>query len=188
LGVCLVAILASVVALYNTAGLTSPAPLGKGEPMSPEARERSFDELARGLASGSVSRRRALRLMGAALVGGTLASLGIAEAAADPPGCKRAGKHCTRGTQCCSGNCANGTCAAACPSGRVLLSNGTCAIPCTTAPECTGGCECIRSSVDAFQGFCTTLILGGGCATDAECPTGQFCARVSGVNVCTQAC
>jgi hypothetical protein len=38
--------------------------------MSPEARERSFDELARGLASGSVTRRRALRLMGAALVGG----------------------------------------------------------------------------------------------------------------------
>src|SRR5918997_2409088 len=30
--------------------------------MSPEARERSFDELARGLANGSISRRRALKL------------------------------------------------------------------------------------------------------------------------------
>jgi hypothetical protein len=38
--------------------------------MSPEARERSFDELARGLASGSVTRGKALRLLGAALVGG----------------------------------------------------------------------------------------------------------------------
>ena len=54
--------------------------------MSPEARERSFDELARGLASGEVSRRRAIRLMGAALVGGTLASLGIREAAGAPGG------------------------------------------------------------------------------------------------------
>src|SRR5918997_511586 len=30
--------------------------------MSPEARERSFDELARGMADGSISRRRALKL------------------------------------------------------------------------------------------------------------------------------
>jgi hypothetical protein len=50
--------------------------------MSPEARERSFNQLARGLASGSISRGKALKLMGAALVGGTLASIpGIAGAA-----------------------------------------------------------------------------------------------------------
>jgi len=49
--------------------------LGKGEPMSPEARERSFDELARGLANGSISRGKALRLMGAALLGGALAAI-----------------------------------------------------------------------------------------------------------------
>ena len=36
---------------------------------------RSFDELAKGLASGEVSRGKALRLMGAALVGGALASI-----------------------------------------------------------------------------------------------------------------
>jgi hypothetical protein len=47
--------------------------------MSPEARDHSFDELTRGLASGSLSRRKVLRLMGAALVGGALASIpGIA--------------------------------------------------------------------------------------------------------------
>src|SRR5215211_3731485 len=67
-------------------GADDPRPLGKGEPMSPQARERSFDELARGLASGSISRGRALKLMGAALVGGVLASMpGIAQAAACPP-------------------------------------------------------------------------------------------------------
>jgi hypothetical protein len=43
--------------------------------MGEEMRERSFDELAKGLASGTLSRGKALRLMGAALVGGALASL-----------------------------------------------------------------------------------------------------------------
>jgi hypothetical protein len=98
--------------------------------MSPEARERSFDELARGLASGDISRRRALRLMGAALVGGALASLGLGEAGADPPGCKREGKNCKRDTQCCSGNCDSGICAAAC----LPICE-----PCTEDSQCCSG-------------------------------------------------
>ena len=62
--------------------------------MSPEARERSFDELARGLASGRLSRRKALKLMGAALVGGALASLpGAAWAARGGGGGKSACAH-----------------------------------------------------------------------------------------------
>src|SRR5215218_9235838 len=85
------------------------------------AREEGFfDELARGLADGSISRGKALRLMGAALVGGTLASLGIGEAAGDPPGCKRAGKHCTRTDQCC---------------GSLVCLSGTCQTPTTTTTE-----------------------------------------------------
>src|ERR1051325_5284642 len=77
-----------------------------------EEEEGFFDDLARGLADGSITRGRALRLMGAALVGGALGSLGIGKASADPPGCKRNGKNCTRDEQCCSGNCASGTCQA----------------------------------------------------------------------------
>jgi hypothetical protein len=50
--------------------------------VSQETSNRYFDELASGLASGSISRGRALRLMGAALVGGALASLGIGGVAA----------------------------------------------------------------------------------------------------------
>jgi hypothetical protein len=77
--------------------------------MSPEARDHSFDELAIGLASGSISRGKALRLMGAAVLGGALASLGIGGVAvADPGGCKRGGKPCKKDTQCCSGNCGEG--------------------------------------------------------------------------------
>jgi hypothetical protein len=102
--------------------------------MSPEARERSFDELARGLASGEVSRGKALRLMGAALLGGTLASLGIREAAAEPPGCTPNGKDCKRDRQCCSGNCSSrGTCVGG-GVGCVPLGSS-----CTTNDECCAG-------------------------------------------------
>src|SRR5215217_7745025 len=49
--------------------------------------EHSFDELARALANGSVSRRQALRLMGGALLGGVLACIpGVALAAPLVPG------------------------------------------------------------------------------------------------------
>jgi hypothetical protein len=48
----------------------------------------SFDELAVGLSRGTLSRGKALRLMGAALVGGVLASIpGMAGAAPKCPGC-----------------------------------------------------------------------------------------------------
>src|SRR5919199_924837 len=71
-------------------GAPQPPPFGgRREQMSPEARERSFDELACGLASGTLSRAKALRLMGAALVGGVLASIPRVAVAAtcSPSGC-----------------------------------------------------------------------------------------------------
>ena len=120
--------------------------------MSPEARERSFDALATGLASGSISRGKAIKLMGAALVGGTLASLGIggvAAAAEDDQGeneeCKRNGKKCKRSNQCCSGNCVNGTCGA-CPPGSTLCGTTCCpGATCTCAPVSGGGQACIQT-------------------------------------------
>lgn len=66
--------------------------------MTKEAGERSFDELASGLASGSISRGKALRLMGAALVGGVLASVpAVAQAAPHNSLCNV----CAEGTTCC---------------------------------------------------------------------------------------
>ncbi len=158
--------------------------------------EHSFDELARGLASGTVSRRKALRLMGAALVGGTLASLGIGEAAADL--CKRNGKACKKDKQCCSGNCEGGTCAACtvntdcssgrcasdvcaepCPSDRVLLSNGTCAAACVTNDDCAGCGGCLEAASGAF--YCRDSFgPRGECQSDDDCPTGQFCESPGG--------
>jgi hypothetical protein len=157
--------------------------------MSPEARERSFDALATGLASGSISRGRALKLMGAALVGSTLASLGIGEAAADPTGCKRNGKHCTRETQCCSGNCVNGACSA-CPSGTVELCNGTCARPCDPddLESCGAGCNpcTVREVSGAF--YCVSGNTSTPCTTSCDCPSGQFCQQIEPNRFCVVAC
>jgi hypothetical protein len=97
-----------------------------------------FDDLARGLASGTLSRGKALRLMGAALVGSALGSVGIGEAAAAPIGCKADGKKCKKGNQCCSGNCEGGTCAVAC------VSDGG---------ACTGNTDCCSDNCDS-SGFC----------------------------------
>ena len=59
--------------------------------MSREARGRSFDELATGLASGDMSRREVLRWLGAALLGGALAfTPKVAEAAGGCPAGQRA--------------------------------------------------------------------------------------------------
>jgi len=170
--------------------------------MPPQARDHSFDELARGLASGSISRGKALRLMGAALVGGAMGSVGMHEASADPPGCKRNGKACKKGTQCCSGNCSGGICAAACgATGATCTEGSTCcsgfckggmcvescippnAIPCDTGsagacppqPGCGG---CVREHSTGV-GYCASLRPTLGCTTSCDCPTGQFCSQFS---------
>jgi hypothetical protein len=210
--------------------------------MSPqEAREHSFDELARGLASGTLSRGKALRLMGAALVGGALASLPRV-ALADDDDCRGFGRRCRRDRQCCSknfvrrgddkvcgcpegksrcggrcvtdctggtlnpqtcqcgcpsgqvlcnGNCVSTscptgqtlnttTCQCECPSGTVTLSNGTCAKPCSG--PCPGCFSCAQAISD---NYCVNLDGSlAPCATDSECPTGEFCSGF----ICRVAC
>jgi hypothetical protein len=152
-----------------------------------------FDDLARGLADGTLTRGKALRLMGAAIVGGTLGSFGIgAEASADPPGCKRDGKHCTRNKQCCSGNCdsISRTCADAgdCPAGRVELSNGTCAKPCSINADCAG-CggdeECVQGPISGEEFFCAvSLGSRAPCMDDSQCTPGELCNNSQCVASC----
>jgi len=120
--------------------------------MSPEAREHSFDELVRGLASGEFSRRKALRLMGAALVGGTLSSLGIDGVAAADDLCKPVGKKCRKDKQCCSGICSNGRCAA-CPAGTTLCG-GQCVSSCSEGVLDPTTCQCVCPAVSCC---CTCL-------------------------------
>jgi hypothetical protein len=129
----------------------------------------SFDELARGLADGSVTRGKALKLMGAALLGGTLGSLGIGgEAAADPPGCKRNGKKCKQNTQCCSRNCVNGTCAC-----KGLFS------------DCNNNSECCSGYCNP-QGACDQNLVTCRCQDGFEnpdlCTTTQACGDTTALN------
>jgi hypothetical protein len=62
-----------------------------------------FDELAKGMAQ-SVTRRGALKKFGLGLAGIALAALGLADEA-QAGACKRAGQHCHRDSDCCSGYC-----------------------------------------------------------------------------------
>ena len=158
------------------------------------AREESFfDDLARGLADGTITRAKALRLMGAALVGGTLASLGMGgEAAADPPGCKRNGKHCTRDTQCCSRNCVSGTCQAqttttttssTTSTSTSTTSSSTSTTSTTTTPMCLPNGGACSTSGDCCSGNCDS----GFCV---PAPTGTirvdcFCTDQSKISLCT---
>lgn len=79
--------------------------------MTEEQRESSFDALAKGMASGTVSRGKALRLMGAALVGGTLAAIPGIALAKGPP-LRPNGRKCRQNSQCVSNNCQDGVCQA----------------------------------------------------------------------------
>jgi hypothetical protein len=149
-----------------------------GQQVSQQTTDRSFDELASGLARGTLSRGRALRLMGAALLGGTLGSLGIGEAAADDL-CKPTGKKCRKDHQCCSGNCVNLTCSA-CPSGTTLIGS-TC---CPTAKVCGTGASAICCKGDAqscVEGVCQ-------CDDPGTLPCGEQCVGCEGGTVNSETC
>jgi hypothetical protein len=160
-------------------------PSGNGGTGEPRNYQRSFDELASGLASGSISRGKALKLMGAALLGGTLASIpGLACAKPHKPD----GAKCKRNKQCASGQCVDGVCGAACPADRpVLLSNGTCAKRCTSDVDCPGCDECSAETNTGALYCVGVFIEQSSCPSGTiQCPTGQFCVDRTGN--CATAC
>ncbi len=94
-------------------------------------REHSLDELAKGLANGSMSRGRAIKVMGAALLGGVLASIPGVAWAVPPEHSQACGQKKTR---CPDGKCADlssdinncGACGHVCASPEDLCCNGVC--------------------------------------------------------------
>jgi hypothetical protein len=125
-----------------------------------------FDDLARGLADGTLTRGKALRLMGAALVGGALGSVGIgAEASADNL-CKPNGKKCNKANQCCSGNCSGGTCQARTTTTTTTTSTST-TTSSTTSTTTTPGCIPDESICSTNGQCCSGYCAGGTCA---PCP------------------
>lgn len=156
--------------------------------MSEEARERSFDELARGLANGSVSRRQALRLVGSALVGAALASVPGVAWAACPEGQTRCGDRCVnlktnerhcgscrnrcRSTQtCCGGRCVN--------LQRNEYHCGSCFNRCAGEGEQED--ECVAGVCQGGQpGECTPGTLCGTCTQPDGGTVSCSCAPLAG--------
>lgn len=138
------------------------------------AKDSVFDDLARGLADGSLTRGKALRLMGAAVVGGTLGSLGIGEASADPPGCKRNGKNCKRNGQCCSGNCSGESCRAQ------TTTTTTSTTSTTTTPVCLpNGSPCNPDDDQCCERNCHGVVCcrvtSQPCSSNSDCCPSLFC-------------
>src|SRR5688572_1598864 len=148
--------------------------------------ESSFDELAKGLASGTLSRGKAIRWMGGALLGAALASVpGVAWA----DDCRRLGRECRRDSQCCSRNCIrrgdDKVCG--CPEGKTRCNDrcvnlqtnerhcGSCSNRCPGEQECVGGrclVSCTPGTTGCCSGFgtCFALVDGGtACATVVTC-------------------
>jgi hypothetical protein len=154
-------------------------------------RERSFDALARGLANGSISRRKALRMLGAALVGSALASIPGVALAKPPPGtCKELGFKCAANTECCSKNCiknpqGNGK-ICGCPTNQTLCGNRC--ITCNNTGEivnpATCQCEC-PTGKSLVNGTCVATCIFEGQCVGPNCGVGCFCRETTeGVPIC----
>jgi hypothetical protein len=118
-----------------------------------------FDDLARSLGEGNLSRRRALRLFGAALVGMVMASVpGMASAAPCPPERKCKRRCCPEPLICVGGECV-------CPTGRNFCPGGTLQGTDTCCPEGYSCCAIPNPE-------------GGGNLSSICCPTvGSVCHR-----------
>ena len=164
------------------------------------ARESSFDELAKGLVNGSLSRGQALRLLGSALFGGVMASIPGVAWAAPPEG---RGRACPKGEikcrntccgpedRCCRGTCTNvsfnrlncGRCGNECAecedccTGSCVPLNTTehgsgCFVGCHEAEICVNGaCQCPQ----AGKTLCGNVCCPGGHSVIDE--TGSFTCR-----------
>ena len=129
--------------------------------------ESSFDALAKGLANGTVSRGKALRLMGAALVGGALASIpGMAWAAKPscPSGVTCKGQCCPVGATC--GKAKGGGCT--CPTGQTACGGQCVTNTCSNQGEAfnpaTCQCECPTGQV-VCNNACISSLVGEGSLT-----------------------
>jgi hypothetical protein len=127
---------------------------------------RPFDELASGLASGTITRRRALKLAGAALLG--VAGLGVAareaEAAPTCPPDSRTG---------CVVACTNTTKRCACI--RTTEGNRVCVNKCCSLRSCNSSSQCRRGEVCIRTGCCREGIQR--CVTRCSEPIPRYCRR-----------
>ena len=161
--------------------------------------DRAFDELAKGLADGTLSRGRALRLMGAALVGAAMASIsGVAWAA--PP--EDRGRPCPKGEikcrntccgpedLCCRGACTNvsfnrlncGRCGNECAEGEDCCT-GRC-VPLNTTEHCSGCFAGCHPAEICVNGTCQCPQAGQTLCANVCCPEGHCVIDETGSFTC----
>ena len=121
--------------------------------------QRSFDDLASALASGSISRGRALKLAGASLLGAA-GLLGSANAAQAAPTCPRSGPAISS----CDRRCTNTSKRCVCV--RTVSGAKHCAHPCCSGRTCTSGTQCRSGEV----------------CLKTPCCQGQQCVKVCGAS------
>jgi hypothetical protein len=160
--------------------------------------DHSFDELAKGLASGTLSRRGALRLVGASLLGVLLGGLPMRLVGAQTTNCPYNYAQCGSGRYCCNGSCVDlntsnsncGYCGNACPSGQtcqggVCLGEGGCPSGYTS---CGGRCTDTRYD-NQNCGRCGNVCPANascqnGVCTGGACPSGQQRCTTSTTTYC----
>jgi hypothetical protein len=135
--------------------------------------ELSFDDLARGLGSGALSRRQAMRLLGGSLLGSALALIpGVAGAAPQGPKCKPLHDKCTTNVQCCSNFCDKNGKQCSCPPETEIACNNRCVPTChdTTDP-------CKISVCNPTTGNCVVANAMDGtlCEDGNPCTLGDTC-------------
>ena len=133
--------------------------------------EYSFDELARGLASGTISRRKALKLVGAAVLGaGVLTAIPVSPAEAAECGTRAGcGRRCRnrRRCRCVRTVTGNVRCVRRCCTNRRCSSNGDCRNTeiCMTS-DCCG-------SASRNRGFCVP-VCGERCTNTSAAQSQQW--------------
>jgi hypothetical protein len=179
--------------------------------MSPEARERSFDDLARALAEGSISRRRALKLFAGTAIAALIPSRALAQqqkvTICHKPGTpdeetkevsqSAVASHMRHGDTL-------GPCVA-CPSGTTLCGDSCCtadencwsdgdiglfAICCSKDPFCAGVRTVAGQDVCVDNAAYFDCGARPTCNTDAECSSGEVCVPTfcDPQNRCVPAC
>ena len=130
--------------------------------------EYSFDALAKGMASGTISRRKALKLAGAAILGGGALTLFPRPAEAAECG-SRAG---------CRRECRN---TARCRCVTVRSSEGTnvrCVRPCCSGRTCQTNADCSGRELCMTTDCCDASGSGHGvCVTQCQEPRPGYCDR-----------
>jgi len=133
-----------------------------------------LDELARGLAEDTISRRQAIKWAGYSVAGAALSSMGFAQSTEALT--RKARRRCRRkgGTPLEKGNCHCAWEAVTCP-------------PATIEPDpnlftCQNDPTCFCYKTTEGRGFCgqESACLPGTCSSSSECPPGWKCA----VNTC----